>query len=187
MKDQRIIKGKGTKVELCKAVVAIFKAKGLEKITSVAIAKKSKISRATIYHHYKDLDELIFQGLINEFSRLTLASSFDETSALEYLKRISKRGAKNQFGATLTALKNISSGNPEQTEAFAWAFARCRETIESSLLGIIAIIPNQMTVITNYFFMTQEWLAIQPENPEGELPAEIETTLSLLLGPEVVK
>ncbi|MGK0291010.1 MAG: AcrR family transcriptional regulator [bacterium] len=59
MVDQRKERGKKTRIAIIEATLLILETSGMHSLSTRAIAKKAGISQSNLYHHFKNVDEIL--------------------------------------------------------------------------------------------------------------------------------
>lgn len=83
--DLRIIKGSETKRRLLETAMAIVAAEGLQGVSAKKVADASGISKSSVFHHFRSVDELLQELLLMITSNLSEEVAQPHASAEEYL------------------------------------------------------------------------------------------------------
>ena len=94
-KGQRTKTGERTRAAILEAAVRILGRDGPDKFSASTLAKEAGVSKATLFHHFRTLDEIPIVAMEDFWVRSLASKSADRTSARTYLL---------QLGALMLAL-----------------------------------------------------------------------------------
>jgi AcrR family transcriptional regulator len=83
--DLRIVKGSETKRRLLETAMTIVAAEGLKGVSARKVADASGISKSTVFHHFRSVDELLQELLLLITRNLSEEAAQPHTNAEEYL------------------------------------------------------------------------------------------------------
>ncbi|MFC4735172.1 TetR/AcrR family transcriptional regulator [Bacillus daqingensis] len=86
--DLRMVKGSETKRRLLETAMAIVAAEGLQGVSAKKVADASVISKSSVFHHFRSVDELLQELLLMITRNLSKELAQPHTSAEEYLYAI---------------------------------------------------------------------------------------------------